>query len=294
MDHVAVASAAAGLAMARGYKDVLVHLDGTAEDEIRIAHAEAIAVRFEARLTGLHTNILPDIGLYAGEFGGAAVGDISDAVRREGDQVQARLTQRFARLGVTGEIRRLENFPALLEGEAATEARWADLFVGSCPYGAAELERWAPLVERVLFDGGHGLYLVPRGVKPRQDLRTILVGWVDTREAARAVAEALPLLGAAKQVHLATVRESGKGRLGGAEVLADIAAHLDRHGIRATVGLLPDSDAPATMLLAEAHRISADVIVAGAYGHTRLREWVLGGATYDLLQSSDLPILMAH
>lgn len=294
MNETAMASATAGRTMTRGYKDVLVHLDGTAEDEVRLAHAEAIAARFEAHLTGLYTNVLPDIGLYAGELGGAAVGAISDAVRSEGDATQARLTQRFARLGITSEIRRLESFPALLEGEVATEARWADLFVGSCPHGAAELERWAPLIERVMFDGGHGLYLVPRGVQPRRDLRTVLVGWVDTREAARAVSEALPLLGQAKQVHLATVRESGKGRLGGAEILADIAAHLDRHGIRTTVGLLPDSGTPAAMLLAEAHRISADVIVAGGYGHTRLREWILGGATYDLLQSSDLPILMAH
>ena len=83
------------------------------------------------------------------------------------------------------------------------------------------------------------------------------------RRRPRAVSEALPLLRLAKQVNLATVQESDKGRPGGTEMLTEIAAHLDRHGITATVGLLPDSDTPAAILLAEAHRISADVIVAG-------------------------------
>jgi nucleotide-binding universal stress UspA family protein len=277
-----------------GYKDVLVHLDGTTEDEVRIAHAEALAVRFQAHLTGIYTNVLPDVGLYAGEFGGAVIGDLTDEASREGDATQARLIQRFSRLGVPNDIRRVENIAALIDRMVATEARWGDLFVGSCPSGTAELERWSALIETVMFEGGHGLYLVPRGLKLRQELRTVLVGWVDTREAARAVAEALPLLGHASQVYLASVQEPDRGRLGGAEILADIAAHLDRHGITTTVSLLPDRDTPAAMLLAEAHRVSADMIVTGAYGHTRLREWILGGATSDLLQTSDLPILMAH
>jgi len=286
--------AAASKPLARGYKDVSVHLDGTAEDEIRLAHAEAIAAWCGAHLTGLYTNALPDPALYAGEFGASAIGDLSDTVRREGDAAHAKLVHRFERLGVTNDVRRIEGFPGLLQQALATETRWSDLFLGSCPHGAPDLERWASLIETVMFDSGHGVYLVPRGVKPRETLRTVLVGWIDTREAARAVAEALPLLGLAAQVHLVSVQEPDQGRLGGAEALADIAAHLTRHGISTTVTTLPNDDTPAAVLLAEAHRISADLIVAGAYGHSRLREWVLGGATYDLIASSDLPILMAH
>lgn len=277
-----------------GYRDVIVHLDGTTEDEFRLAHAEAIAARFKAHLTGLYTNPLPDIGLYAGEFGGTVIGEISDAARRQGDAVQARLRRRFARLDVGNELRRLENIPVLLDGEVANEARWADLFVASPPYGAAELQRWGATIERVMMDGAHAVYFVPQGIKQRRDLRTVVVGWVNTREAARAVAEAMPLLATAKTVHLVSVREPGRGRMGGAEAMADIAAHLDRHGIDTTISVLPDTAAPAAVLLAEAHRISADLIVAGAYGHTRLREWIFGGTTYDLLRGSDLPILMAH
>ncbi|POR55541.1 universal stress protein [Bosea psychrotolerans] len=297
MNQIAMKSSTTGIAkpiLKAGYKDVMVHLDGTVEDEIRIAHAEAIAAQFEAHLTGLYTNALPDAALYAGEFGTSAIVDAYDAARRAGDAIHTRLTQRFARLGVANEVRRLESFPGLLEKDVATEARWADLIVGSCPHGTSDCERWGSLIETIMFNSGHGLYLVPPGFKPRQAIRTVLIGWVDTREAARAVSEVLPLLGLATQVHLASVQEAGKGKLGGAEALADIATHLDRHGIATTISLLPDNDTPAAMLLAEAHRVSADLIVAGAYGHTRLREWILGGATYDLLQSSNLPLLMAH
>lgn len=115
MNQIAMTSSTTGIAkpiLKAGYKDVMVHLDGTAEDEVRIAHAEAIAAQFEAHLTGLYTNALPDAALYAGEFGTSVVADVWDAARRAGDANHARLTQRFARLGVANEVRRLESFPA--------------------------------------------------------------------------------------------------------------------------------------------------------------------------------------
>lgn len=277
-----------------GYKDIMVHLDGTAEDETRLAHAEAIATLFNARLTGLHTNMFPDPALYPGEFGSFAIAEILQAARDEGDATQKKLVQRFARLGVESEVRRIEGFPALLYHAVGTEARWSDLFVASCPSRGPSLERWGSVIETVMFESGHGLYLVPPGVPPRQAIRTVLIGWLDTREAARAVAEALPLLCLATKVELVCVQELNKGMLGGAEALANIASHLDRHRIPATVSVIQDKGTTATTLLDEAHRISADLMVIGAYGHSRLREWVLGGTTYDLLGISDLPILMAH
>ena len=136
--------------------------------------------------------------------------------------------------------------------------------------------------------------MVPQGQLPRAAIETILVGWIDSREAARAVAEALPLLGLASKVELAYVGGPQSGRFGGAERLADIATHLDRRGVRTSVSVLPVNDTAATALLDEAHRISADLIVSGAYGHSRFREWVLGGTTRDLIGASDLPLLMAH
>lgn len=276
------------------YKNIMVHLDGSSEDECRLAHAEALATRFAAHLTGLYTNMLFDAPMYGGEFALAALADLSEETHRQGDRAVITLTERFRRLNVPNDLRRIETFPNILEQKVASETRAADLLVASCPSSKPELERWRYLVEMALFDGNRGVYLVPPGNKPRDAVKSVLVGWVDTREAARAIAEALPLLVIASQVHLVTIAEPDKGRFGGTEAMADIAAHLHRHGVQVSVDALAASDKPAAVLLSKAHRVSADVLVTGAYGHSRIREWLLGGVTNDLIKIADIPLLMAH
>lgn len=276
------------------YQDVMVHLDGGGEDEIRLAHAEMIAALSGGRLTGIYTNMLPDSVLYAQEAGAMAIADLAQRLTQQGLGVHKQLQIRFARLSVPNEVRKIEDVPGLLPERVAREARWADLFVASCPCGSESLHDWGAVIERTMFEGGHGLYLVPRGLKPREQIRTIMIGWVDTREAARAVAEALPLLKLATKTEIVLVHEPEKGRFAGAEAMADIAAHLVRHGIETTVQIVAPKENVAAALLDQAHRISADLIVSGAYGHSRFREWILGGATQDLIRTTDLPLLMAH
>lgn len=294
-DITASSSSSANAQDVRGptYRDIAVHLDGSPEDETRLAHAEALAVSCTARITGIFTNLLPDPALFAGDFGITAIGQLVDTVREEGDACEKRLRQRLARLGPTHEIRRLDAFPGLLEQAVATEARWNDLFIATCPRGDGH-SRWRSLVESVMFDAGRGLCLLPPGAALRSPITTVLIGWTDTRQSARAVAEALPLIARATQVHIVTVREEAHGRMGGAEVLADISAHLARHGVEATATVLNTQTSPTDALLGEAKRISADLIVIGAYGHSRFREWVLGGVTADLLGGSPVPLFLAH
>ena len=222
MNDITLSSSTVAKAQAvRGttYRDIAIHLDGSPEDESRLAHAEALAVDFSAR--------------------------------------------------------------------------WNDLFIATCPRDD-EHGRWRPLIESVMFDGGRGLLLLPPKLTSCSPIRTVLVGWTDTRQSARAVAEALPLIAQATQVHIVTVREEAHGRMGGAEILADISAHLARHGVEATATVLSTETSPTEALLAEARRISADLIVVGAYGHSRFREWVLGGVTADLLDLSPVPLFLAH
>ncbi len=276
------------------YQDVMVHLDGGEEDEIRLAHAEMLTVLAGGHLTGLFTNPIPDIAIYASEQGTMAIAKVTDMVLQQGRVINRRLKERFQRLAVTNEVRQVEDISALLPGLVATEARWADLFVASCPYHAEALHDWDRVVETVMFEGGHSLYLVPRGMKPRSEIRTVMIGWLDTREAARAISEALPLLKLATKVELVTVHEPEKRRVNGAVALADIATHLARHGVETTVTVVQPKENVAAALLDQAHRISADLIVTGAYGHSRFREWVLGGATQDLIRHTDLPLFMAH
>ena len=94
---------------------------------------------------------------------------------------------------MANELRKIEETRVELRRAVTTEARCADLFVASCPREAG-LGKWTPLIEEVLFAGGHGLILLPEQFKSREAIDTVIIGWVNTREAARAIAEALPLL----------------------------------------------------------------------------------------------------
>jgi nucleotide-binding universal stress UspA family protein len=285
------ANQAAARSLVAGYKDIMVHLDGTPEDENRLAHTEALAGVFSAHLTGVYTNRLPDIAVYSSPVSMMAYVELENQLRADGEIVRKRLAQRFQQLGVSNELRKIEAMPTEMRRAVATEARWADLFVTSCPRGVAG--KWSSVVEEALFAGGHGVLLIPEGVKLREAIRTIVIGWVDAPEAARAVAEALPLLRLATSTHVVCVDESAPSVA--AIELSDIAAHLVRHGVTTNVSSI--SDAPydaAAAILAEASRVSADLIVTGAYGHSRLREWIFGGATHDLIAQSEIPLLMAH
>jgi nucleotide-binding universal stress UspA family protein len=278
-------------------KDVLVHLDGSPDDEIRLQHAEAVAATSQAHLTGLFTNPLadPTVLLPTDIGAGAAqvLADLNDDTRQQGDLIQQRLAERFSRLSVPNEIRRLDGFPEELASRAASEARWADLFVASRPYGSSPA-KWEVLFEAVLFEGGRAVYVVPSGRKPSDAIRRILVAWQDSRESARAVGEAMPFIEAATRTSVVLV-DPDPGSDGKGEPGADIATHLDRHGSRAElVAASSDGRAVSEVILDQARRMSADLIVMGAYGHSRAREWVLGGATLDMLEQSDFPILMAH
>ena len=275
-----------------GAKDILVHLDGTPEDEIRLAHAEGLAACFGARLTGVFTNSLPNIADYASPASVAVYVDLENQCRAEGETVAKRLARRFESLVAPNELRKIDASSGEMRRMVATEARWADLLVASCPRGDAD--RWNYVVEEVVFQAGRGVFLAPEGVRPRRAIQNIVIGWIDSREAARALAEAMPLLRLATSAQIVSVDESATSEDGEIQ-LADVAAHLHRHGVIANVEVI--SEAPlgaADAILQAAHRASADLIVTGAYGHSRLRESILGGVTRDLIEQSDIPLLMAH
>ena len=274
------------------YRDILVHLDGTHEDETRLAYGELLASAFDAHLTGLYTNRLPDIADYAAPVSLMTYAELEDRLRAEGAAVQERLTERLKRLSAPNELRKIEAAPDEMRRAVATEARRADLFIASCPRGDGE--QWRFAIEEALFEGGRSILLAPPGVKPRDAIRTIVIGWVNARESARAIAEALPLLQQAELTEVVCVEERAAG-LDRALARADIAAHLARHGVPVNINMVCDEQRDAaTTILTNAHRVSADLIVIGAYGHSRLREWVLGGVTRDLIARSDIPLLLAH
>jgi hypothetical protein len=172
-------------------KDVMVHLDGSAEDEIRLDYGQALASGERAHLTGVFTNLLPDLSI-AMPFDGAGaaviqvVTELEEQARKEGDATARRLSERLAGLGVPAGLRRFDETFGAMSVKVAEQSRYADLFIATRLYGTGDTPVWLDLVEAVLFGGGRGLLVVPPGYRRPGPVGAALVAWNGSREAARA------------------------------------------------------------------------------------------------------------
>jgi nucleotide-binding universal stress UspA family protein len=275
-------------------KDIMVHLDGSSEDEIRLEHGQFLASAGRAQLIGLFTNQLPDLTVAMPMDGGAAaiqiLTELQDQAMRDGDAKAKWLKQRWADLQVPSELRRLDESFGVLTGKVVKQARCADLFIATRPYGEAKSAAWPDLVEAVLFGSGRAMLIVPPGQHRQGPFETVLVAWNGSRELARALREGLEFIEQASRTVVLVVDPPTDGM-----PCADLKAHLAHHNVVAEVVTAGSEDRPiAEIILEEARRISADLVIMGAYGHTRLREQVFGGATRDMLTTSESPILVAH
>ena len=274
-------------------KDVMVRLDGSAADELRLAAVKGIADVFDSQVIALFLNVLPVFG--AAEWDGIAASQAAEVMRRAreaGDRIEAELLQRLARLQMPVEMRRFDDFSDAISDIAVREARAADTFVALRPNGAPEEpER---LIEGVLFGSGRSVFLVP-GRKPTPvRFDHILIAWNGSRESTRALAEAMPYLHQAHKVTVMAVVDDIEAEAT-AKPGEDAVSHLKRHGIEAVLHHAKSRhDDVAATLIANARDRKADLLVMGGYGHSRLREWLLGGATYELLHHAPVPLLMAH
>lgn len=150
-------------------------------------------------------------------------------------------------------------------------------------------------LEGAVYQSARPFLFVPKGVKPTLKPKRVLLGWNGTKEAARAVHASLDMLKEADQVNVVLVDPVASEFEQGEEPGADVAAYLARHDVKVSVDVLASaSRGVADVLLQHGADIDADLIVAGAYGHSRLREFLFGGATRDLLANERFAVLMSH
>lgn len=273
-------------------KDIVVHLTGSEEDVVRLAYAEPLARTFGAHLTGLQVHAMPEVLGYTQPAGSGFLQQLMEESYKVADTVTEKLNRRFAAFEFSRELRRIDVLPGREGRDIAAEVRTADLFVGTRPYGDPTGKTRTE--EEVLLGSGRGCLFVPPHGMPPAAYSTILVAWNGSRESARAVAEALPFLRLARQVAVAIVEEGGASEEHRIEAGADIGRYLSRHGISADIRKIGGWSDTGDALVNEAKTFGADMIVMGGYGHSRLREWILGGATRRLLSEADIPVLMAH
>lgn len=273
-------------------KDVMVRLDGTRADDARLTAVDQVAEYFDSHVIGLFLNVLPLLIPAEGDSVAAVEAvRLVDQARAVGDKLEAKLRQRLARLQKPVELRRFDTYGDVMGDIAAREARTADAFVAMRPNGSSDEPE--QLIESVLFGAGRHLFLVPPHRTATPALDNIMIAWNGSREAARAVAEALPYLRKAEVVNIVIVNDSAPVEEQ-ATIGQDLVEHLLHHGIGAKIHRVPKDGRVGSTLIAEGKRLKADLVVMGGYGHSRLREWLLTGATYEMVHNAPLPLLIAH
>lgn len=274
-------------------KSVLVHLDASTHCGQRLSAAASLARRHQAQVLALYSVVPPSLQ-YAYANGVSA--DILERLRPLDDERRAGARKAFdqAVAGGLENARWLEPGSEGVSRDFSRQALYCDLLVlgqrESDDKGEAGVR--ADFVETVLMDSGKPALVVPYIGAPADLGRVIMISWKESRETARAVTAAMPLLQKAERVHIANWGDEQSAEHRRIDALV---AHLQRHGVAPVVHHYgrESGDVGAYMLSAAAD-LTADLVVMGAYGHSRAREWVLGGATRTLLASMTVPVLMSH
>lgn len=277
-------------------RDLFVPLTGTPGDQKAVAAAIRMASTLEAHITVAQTVNMP---LPTIEPWGMLpnVTEMYSALRSDAQSTLEQHRTVLEREGVSHELRLAESLFLEPPDTFALHARYADLSVLVGPDG--EIGRESTILRRffaaLLFQSGRPVMVVPRNHAFQWPLERAMVAWSPTRECTHALHEAISLLSNAAAVDVVTIEpdvgEFGHGDWPG----ADIGTHLARHGLAVNVLTLPrQGQTVSTALLSHAAESGAQLLIAGGYGHSRLREWMLGGATGELLDSARLPLLFAH
>lgn len=276
------------------FKDLLVVVDHSKGCATRLEVAVHLAQACGAHLTGLYVITPPQVPRFVESQLSAEVLDHQMRVQREAAQKMQELFR--AKVDVPGLVTEWRE----REGDAADvvglHARYADFaIVGQLDPEDEEAAYAGDLAARLVLEVGRPLLVVPYvGTYPTVGER-VLVAWNASREATRAVNDALPILEKARKVRVLAINPHG-GPLGHGEVPgADIALHLARHGVTAEISWLKTEDVDVdAMLLSQVADADADLLVMGAYGRSRLRELVMGGVTRQILQAMTIPVFMSH
>lgn len=277
------------------YKTLLAHQSNDDVSPAVLQVASLLAGRHSAHLVGLH--IQPPLDLYIPEFPTPV--DLTREFLERQNQKEARLKEAFEAATRTqnyvSEWRRVDVMADTVLNALVEQGNTADLIVISQTEGDNSDQRFRHLPEHVLMACGRPLLVVPVGSLVDTVAERIMVAWDGRRESTRALFGALPLLRRASEVRLHRINQPHKDRHRLVGITEELANTLARHGV---VLEIVHSDARggeiADELLGFARDMDADLLVMGCYGHSPLREFVLGGTTRTVLAETTIPVLMSN
>ena len=277
------------------YKTIAVHLDAQPRCAARVALAARLAIRHGSRLVGIAATGLPDVIVAMN----SAVPDAIECIALSAADLRANAEAAARAFEEACRRAGVASFEAQVVVDEAVDAV---VRLGRCRYlivvgqtdVAAPIEGLASdFPQQVLLHAGPPVLVVPYTGTFVSLGERVLVGWKDTREAARALRDALPLLREARRVSLVEVGPA-RAQAPSDDSLAAASAWLGSHAVAVDAHREIELADVGDQLLSRASDLAADLIVCGGYGHSRLREWVLGGVTRHLLAHMTVPTLLSH
>jgi nucleotide-binding universal stress UspA family protein len=277
------------------YKTVLVSLNDVPRVEAMLEAAARIATICDAHVIGCY--VVPAFTIYP-EVGFAAPPAVDDTrqqyFKTNVAAVKARFETMLRKEGLKGEWRTVNSLYAEIAPSLMEHGRAADLIMVSqiAQDPVAYIE--PGLVDHVVMESGRPVLVVPQK-GALAEIKSVVAGFNATREAARALFDSLPLLQGVKEVRVVWVDPYKERSVAGEVPGAEAAAALARHGIKATAeGLAAGGINAGEALLQHANDLGAGLLVVGAYAHSRMREYIFGGATQHVLAHANIPVLLSH
>lgn len=274
------------------YKTILVHVDNGKRCPARLAIAIQMARRYDAHLVGLNAVTSLRLPAYAAAEAGAV---LIEAQQRAFVEQSKRAQEAFDKATRAAGLAKAEWRASEADAvDAVTlHARYADLVVLSQPHASDNGGVEEDFAERVVLACGRPTLMVPYADSFKSTGERVLVAWNATRESTRALTDAIPMLRDAKEVKVIAINPDNADH--GAVPAADISLYLARHGVRSeAVTDYGDDIDVGNELLSRAADYNSDLIVMGAYGHSRMRELIMGGATRTIITSMTVPVLLSH
>ncbi len=267
-------------------KDILVYVDNDKACDNRVQTAAGLCNHFEARLSGLYVTRGIEIPGYVGAQIPKEVFESNKKFFAElRNEAQAVFTGNADSKGIGGDFRSTDGD---VTEQLNTLSRYVDLVLVPQQSQAEPNINPHYRVADILLGAACPVLVLPGGESPTLPPQRVLIAWDGGRECARALNAALPLLTEVEKVHVLAVGVEGADA-------ADITLHIHRHGIGSEVVVVDGSSRDAgDALLNQARAMESQLLVMGAYGHSRLRELVLGGTTEQVLAKAHLPVLFAH
>ena len=277
------------------YKSILTVVTDPTHSSAQIETAIALARREDAHLDVLCIGVDATLTGYYYDAAGATISQIAyDEARAVANKTEEAVRQRLAREDIRWSVESNVAIIGAVGGVIAQYARFSDLVILHKPYGPHGNQATETILEACLFEAGAPVLVVPQAEPSVEYGKRIILAWNRSNEALRAMRAALPMLKAASLVDITVIDPPAHG-LERSDPGGLLSQLLARHGVRAEVSVLART-LPHTseILCRHARDINADMVVMGAYGHSRFREAILGGSTRNMLEAADLPVFMAH